>query len=76
MRLALMECGRKLGTYLNKRQQMQRQGERRDIFERYIGEVSKALHDIAGVDTKKVHDALLKQARAHTAAADQSLDVN
>ncbi len=76
MRLALMECGRKLGTYLNKRQQMQRQGERRDIFERYIGEVSKALHDIAGVDTKKVHDALLKQARAHTAAADQSLDVD
>ena len=30
MKLALMECGRKLGTYLRKRQAMQRQAARRD----------------------------------------------
>jgi DNA topoisomerase-6 subunit B len=74
MKLALMECGRKLGTYLNKRHRMQRESERRDVFERYIGEISKALHEIAGTDARRVYDALLKQAKARTAVADQVLD--
>jgi DNA topoisomerase-6 subunit B len=74
MRLALMECGRKLGTYLNKRQRMQRESERRDVFERYIGEISKALHEIAGTDAKRVYEALVKQAKSRTAVADQVLD--
>jgi len=43
MKLALMECGRKLGTYLRKRQKMEREAARRDVFERYIGEISKAM---------------------------------
>ena len=46
MKLALMECGRKLGTYLRKRQKMQREAARRDVFERYIGEISKAVNAI------------------------------
>jgi DNA topoisomerase-6 subunit B len=74
MRLALMECGRKLGTYLRKRQKMRREGERRDVFERYIGEIAKAINDITGEDARKVYDALLKQAKARTAVADQVLD--
>jgi len=74
MRLALMECGRKLGTYLRKRQRMRREGERRDVFERYIGEISKAVHAIAGTDARKLYDALLTQARERTAVADQVLD--
>jgi DNA topoisomerase-6 subunit B len=74
MRLALMECGRKLGTYLNKRQRMQRESERRDVFERYIGEISKALHEITGTDAKRVYEALVKQAKSRTAVADQVLD--
>jgi DNA topoisomerase-6 subunit B len=74
MKLALMECGRKLGAYLRKRQRMRREGERRDVFERYIGEIAKAINDITGEDAKKVYDALLKQAKARTAVADQVLD--
>ena len=74
MKLALMECGRKLGTYLRKRQKMRREGERRDVFERYIGEISKAIHEVTGEDQRKVFDALLKQAKARTAVADQVLD--
>ncbi|MFO0961896.1 MAG: DNA topoisomerase VI subunit B [Phycisphaerales bacterium] len=74
MKLALMECGRKLGTYLRKRQKMRREGERRDVFERYIGEIARAVNDITGEDAKKVYDALLKQARERTAVADQVLD--
>ena len=74
MRLALMECGRKLGTYLRKRQKMRREGERRDVFERYIGEIAKALNAITGEDAKRIYDALLEQARRKTAIADQELD--
>ena len=74
MKLALMECGRKLGTYLRKRQKMRREGERRDVFERYIGEIAKAINAITGEDARKVYDALLKQAQDRTAVADQVLD--
>ncbi|HRK31613.1 MAG TPA: DNA topoisomerase VI subunit B [Tepidisphaeraceae bacterium] len=74
MKLALMECGRKLGTYLRKRQQMQRQAARRDVFERYIGEISKAVNHINGTDTQKLYDALLAEARKRTAIADAKLD--
>jgi DNA topoisomerase-6 subunit B len=74
MKLALMECGRKLGTYLRKRQKMQREAARRDVFERYIGEISKAVHAINGTDAKKLYEALLKEARKRTAIADAKLD--
>ncbi|MBL9149753.1 MAG: DNA topoisomerase VI subunit B [Phycisphaerae bacterium] len=74
MKLALMECGRKLGTYLRKRQKMRRESERRDVFERYIGEIAKAINAINGTDAKKLYDKLLEQARQRTAVADQQLD--
>jgi DNA topoisomerase-6 subunit B len=75
MKLALMECGRKLGTYLRKRQKMQREAARRDVFERYIGEISKAINAIHHKwDAKKLYDALLKEARKRTAIADAQLD--
>ncbi len=74
MKLALMECGRKLGTYLRKRQKMQRESARRDVFERYIGEIAKAINSINGTDAKKLYDALLAEARKRTAIADAQLD--
>src|SRR5213078_2720130 len=74
MKLALMECGRKLGTYLRKRQRMQKEAARRDVFERYIGEISKAVNAINGADAKKLYDALLKEAKKRTATADAQLD--
>ena len=74
MKLALMECGRKLGTYLRKRQKMKRESQRRDVFERYIGEIAKAINAINDTDTKQLYDALLAQAQRKTAIADQLLD--
>jgi DNA topoisomerase-6 subunit B len=74
MKLALMECGRKLGTYLRKRQAMQRQAERRDVFERYIGEISQSVGKINGTNVKKLYEALLHQAKRRTAIADAKLD--
>lgn len=74
MKLALMECGRKLGSYLNKRLKMKRESERRDVFERYIGEIAKACNAINGADAKKLYDAMLEQAKKRTAIADLKLD--
>jgi len=74
MKLALMECGRKIGIYLRKRQKMQRETARRDVFERYIGEIAKAINAINGTDAKQLYDVLLAEARKRTAIADQELD--
>ncbi|MFN7021379.1 MAG: DNA topoisomerase VI subunit B [Phycisphaerales bacterium] len=74
MKLALMECGRKLGAYLRKRLRMKREAERRDIFERYIGEIAKAVSAINGTDAQRLYEALQTQARKRTAIADLQLD--
>ena len=74
MKLALQECGRKLGIYLRRRKRMQRESERRTIFERYIGEVAKSCEKITGTNAKKLYEALLRQAERRTAQADQQLD--
>ena len=74
MKLALAECGRKLNTYLRRRQRMKRAGERRDIFRRYIGEVAKACEALAGEDAERVYEALLRTAERKTFEMDQLLD--
>ncbi len=74
MQLALQECGRKLGQYIRRRQRMKRDAQKRDVFERYIGEISKACNHLTGTDTQELYDALLKQARRRTEIADAQLD--
>ncbi len=74
MRLALQECGRKLGTYLRKRQKMRREGQRRDVFKRYIGEIARACEHLTGEDAQRIYEALLEQARRRTEIADAVLD--
>lgn len=81
MKLALMECGRKLGIYLRKRLKMRREGERRDVFARYIGEIAQAIHAIlwegggsTNDDKKKLYDRLMEEAKKRTAIADAKLD--
>ena len=74
MKLALQECGRKLGTYLRKRQKMRREGQKRDVFARYIGEIARSCHAITGAEADAVYTALLDQARRRTEIADAILD--
>lgn len=75
MKLALSECGRKLKTYLSRRARMRREGERRDVFYRYIGEVVRAMHTI---DDKFKPDKLQEQfeavAKTRTLDADMEFD--
>jgi DNA topoisomerase-6 subunit B len=74
MRLALQECGRKLGTYLRRRKRMRRESERRSVFERYIGEISRSCSGITGTDAGELYEALLRQAKRKTEEADYELD--
>ena len=74
MELALKDCGRKLKTYLNKRQKMKAAGERRSIFLRYIGEIAKSVSEITGEDPKALYDSLMKTAQRKTLEMDQVLD--
>jgi DNA topoisomerase VI subunit B len=74
MRLALQECGRKLGTYIRRRQRMKRESQKRDVFERYIGEIAKACEAIVGADAAALYEALVKQAKRRTEIADAVLD--
>jgi hypothetical protein len=54
---------------------MQREAARRDVFERYIGEISKAVNAINDKwEAKKLYEVLLKEARKRTAIADAQLD--
>ena len=53
---------------------MKRESEKRDVFERYIGEIAKSCHAITGADAAEVYDALLTQAKRRTEIADAVLD--
>lgn len=74
MRLALQECGRKLGIYLRRRQRMKREADKRSVFERYIGEISRSCEFLTGTEASRIASALLEQARARTEYADAEFD--
>ena len=74
LRLALQAVGRKLGMYLRRRMRVKQEGERRNIFLRYLGEVSAAVSEINSVDQKRLYERLLKVAQKRTAEADVKLD--
>jgi DNA topoisomerase VI subunit B len=74
LRLALQAVGRKLGMYLRRRKLVQREGERRSIFLRYLREVATAVSAINGVDPEKLYDELLHVAKRKTAEADLKMD--
>jgi DNA topoisomerase-6 subunit B len=74
IRLAVQAVGRKLGIFLRRRSTIQQEGERRNIFLRYLGEVATAVSDISGANRKKLYDELLKVAQKKTKEADTRLD--
>ena len=70
----LQAVGRKLGMYLRRRLKVKQEGERRNIFLRYLGEVATAVSDINKADREKLYDQLLAVAKKKTAEADVKLD--
>ncbi|MFM7136777.1 MAG: hypothetical protein ACKO1M_06880, partial [Planctomycetota bacterium] len=74
IRLALQAVGRKLGMYLRRRLRVAQEGQRRNIFLRYLGEVAGAVAQINGTDRAKLYEQLLAVAKRKTAEADVKLD--
>ncbi len=74
LRLALQSVGRKLKMYLTRRRRVKHEGERRNIFLRYLGEVATAVSSINRTDRDALHQQLLRVARRKTAEADVKLD--
>ena len=72
--MGLQAVGRKLGMYLNRRKRVAQEGERRNIFLRYLREVAGAVSDLNGADRQSLYEQLLKVAKRKTAEADLRLD--
>ncbi len=60
MKLALQECGRKLGAHLRAREREVSEHRRMSLFQRYIPEVSAALGAILESDKDKIEKAFYK----------------
>ena len=73
LRLALQAVGRKLGMYMRRRQRVKQEGERRNIFLRYLGEVA-GVQTINGADKEELYKQLVAVAKRKTAEADVTLD--
>lgn len=74
LRLGLQSVGRKLGMYLRRRNRVRQEGERRNTFLRYLGEVATAVSDINGVDRSTLYQKLMHVAKHRTADADAKFD--
>ncbi len=74
IRLALQAVGRKLKMYLLRRERVQHEGQRRNIFLRYLGEVADAISAIRPIDRDYLFQKLVDIARKKTAEADMKLD--
>ncbi len=58
MKLALQECGRRLGVYVNKKKRVGLERDRVNLFERYIPEVAESLADLSGENKKLIEQQL------------------
>jgi DNA topoisomerase-6 subunit B len=76
IKLAVMDCGRRLNTYIRRRQRMAREGQKRHVFEKYIGEVVRAISGMTQVDEVKLHGQLTEIAKGFTETADMQFDEN
>ena len=74
LRLALQSVGRNLGMYVRRRLKVKQQGDRRQIFLRYLGEVATAVSDINAVDRGALYEQLVSVAKKRTSDADMKLD--
>ncbi|MFV1966737.1 MAG: ATP-binding protein [Pirellulaceae bacterium] len=74
LRLGLQAAGRKLGVYLRRRKRAKQEGDRRNVFMRYLGEVANAVSDINGTNREDLLEQLLHVAKRKTAEADVRYD--
>ena len=76
IKLAIQECGRKLNTYIRRRQRIAREGQRRHVFEKYIGEVVEACGKMAKINKERLFKDLSAVAKSRTVTADLMFDAD
>ncbi|MCH8252442.1 MAG: DNA topoisomerase VI subunit B [Planctomycetes bacterium] len=74
VRLALAECGRRLGILLRRKRKKAAHAKRRDVFTRYIDEVVEAARAITVINKDEFRKALVARSRVHTEQADVEFD--
>ena len=74
IKLAIAECGRRLGTLLKRKKKKQAHARRRDVFTRYIDEVVNATRSIRVINKDRFKADLVRLARQSTLAADMEFD--
>jgi DNA topoisomerase-6 subunit B len=74
LRLGIQYIGRSLATFLRKRQAIAAQGNRRNVFLRYLKEVASAVASIQKSQPDPIYADLLHVAKRKTAVADVKLD--
>ena len=76
IKLALQECGRKLGSYISKKRRVGSELEKRSFIEKYIphvGESLKDLLDLSDKDEKKIEE-MLKEILEHHRGKVESME--
>ncbi|MBN1511015.1 MAG: DNA topoisomerase VI subunit B [Phycisphaerae bacterium] len=74
IKLAIAECGRRLGVLLRRKRTKVAYARRRDVFTRYIDEVVNAVGEMTRVNRTEFRGHLLKLSERYTAAADMDFD--
>jgi DNA topoisomerase-6 subunit B len=74
IKLAVAECGRRLGTLLRRKRKRAVYSQRRDVFTRYINEVVSSCAVIARINQESFRKSLLELAAKTTEQADLEFD--
>jgi len=78
IKLALQDCGRKLGTFIHKKKRIQMEGAKRSYIETYIPHVAAALKELLGYkdkDEEKVKE-LLEEILEHKRGKLEKIGIN
>ena len=75
IRLALQEAGRKLGTFLRKRERARNEQRRRGIFKMYIGELVQSLGNLTPINRRELQKQLMSMAVASTGQLENDVDL-
>ncbi len=74
VKLAISECGRRLGTLLKRKRTRADYSRRRDVFTRYIDEVVESVRALTVVNKEDFRRSLIDLAQVYTAQADLEFD--
>ncbi len=73
IKLALMDCGRRLQGHIRHQRRQENELERRSIFEKYSGILAQSLHELTGTSASKLQEDLKRIAKKTTGLAEDAV---